>query len=75
MKIRSIAQYSHKLGHKIGKNGCTKKDVIPTKPLKLVDGRAPIKNSRSDARKSALFGHHPPKTAHFSKIPLVSLAY
>ena len=33
-KIVSIAQYSHKLGPKTPIFGCTKKDVIPEKPLK-----------------------------------------
>jgi hypothetical protein len=34
MKIVSIAQYSHKLGPKMGFFGCNENDVIPGKPLK-----------------------------------------
>ena len=63
----SIVQYSHTRDPKMGKNGCTKKDVILLKPMKLGDGRAPIKNSLLARQKNRPFWPHPPQNGRFYK--------
>ena len=59
-KIVSIVQYSHTEGPKSGIFGCTKKDVILSKPTKPRARRAPIKNGPS-VRRFSRFG---PKCEH-----------
>ena len=69
MKIRSIAQYSHKSTLKKAISWCTKKDVILSSPLKPGARRALIKIWPGDSKKSAISGPTPPppKTADFEK--------
>ena len=60
MKIRSIAQYSHKSTLKKAISWCTKKDVILSSPLKPGARRALIKIWPGDSKKSAISGPTPP---------------
>ena len=68
-KIVSIAQYSHVRTPKKAISWCTKKDVIRERPMKLGDGRAPIKNSCLGETKTRPFWPPPPpqKTADLKK--------